>query len=793
MIEKVKSGNTILNYDLATGKFDISKDSDSSSIIGGAVAGVFLKNSGIFLSSSDAASRKFTVNGSESVISHTFDSSPVTFDLIVSPIQGTDGLLLSLNVINNGDQNISGMDFHPLHIEHVRGGSLFGTSGAHDYRFVRNGFCTWSGSEMHAWDTPNRRPTHRIVHDACHNSEIPVPADRGRFIGEWYACIDDNISGAGLTLGFTTVSDQLSQVEFKSRKGSFFKLSAVSRGERLPLTKNGSLKSETLAVIPAAPRAGEESGAPSYDAPLKTYARITGENTGVPKSEKFKTAPVGWCSWYYYFANLDEKVILQNLEAAQSLSDRLPIDVFQIDDGYEPAPGDWYEPTEKFPHGIEWLSKRIREAGFKAGLWLAPFFATHKSELFKSKPEWFVRESGGGPRKISLWPNPKQLGWMYGLDLTNPEVHRWLSKLFGTIVNDWGFDYLKLDFTYTGAIDGERYDPHATRAQAFRRGLQTIRDAAGPDTFILGCGIPLGLGLGICNGMRTSGDTAPYWHSSFQTRLLGHPSAPGVFDTAFSLFTRYHLQGAWGYSDPDCLMCRFKDTKLNGGEVLTHAAIVACTGGPLILSDDLSKLGPESIRLAQQLIPPLEEAATPIDLFESSPPATLMLKFDRPHDPLTVAARFNWSSSPADLTVDFGKLGLSSEREYHVYDLWEDRYHGIHRGGVAFSAVPPHGSLMLSIRPVSKLPSLVASTFHFTQGGIELTDQKFDESKRSLRLTLEAPGLRDGRVYIFCPEGYVPKSCFVNRTHETVLSHVSGKIFALDLSLNEVADVEIQF
>ena len=83
----------------------------------------------------------------------------------------------------------------------------------------------------------------------------------------------------------------------------------------------------------------------------------------------------------------------------------------------------------------------------------------------------------------------------YALDLTHPEVIAWLGDLFHTICDDWGYDYVKIDFIYAGAIDGIRHDPNVTRAQAYRRGLEAIRDAVG-NRFILACGNPIGPSVG---------------------------------------------------------------------------------------------------------------------------------------------------------------------------------------------------------------------------------------------------------------------------------------------------------
>ena len=54
------------------------------------------------------------------------------------------------------------------------------------------------------------------------------------------------------------------------------------------------------------------------------------------------TAPyrAGWCSWYHYFGDLGEDDVRRNLD----LAIEWPFDLFQVDDGWQPAIGDWSLP-----------------------------------------------------------------------------------------------------------------------------------------------------------------------------------------------------------------------------------------------------------------------------------------------------------------------------------------------------------------------------------------------------------------------------------------------------------------
>lgn len=56
----------------------------------------------------------------------------------------------------------------------------------------------------------------------------------------------------------------------------------------------------------------------------------------------------------------------------------LPGDLFQMDDDWEPAVGEWFETNNaKFPRGLKHLADKIHSAG----LWLASFVCRNGSGL----------------------------------------------------------------------------------------------------------------------------------------------------------------------------------------------------------------------------------------------------------------------------------------------------------------------------------------------------------------------------------------------------------------------------
>src|SRR6266511_1025879 len=100
---------------------------------------------------------------------------------------------------------------------------------------------------------------------------------------------------------------------------------------------------------------------------LITWADAFAAACGVPW---LRPAPTVWCSWYQYFTGVTEADVIENVEAIAKLD--LPVDVVQIDDGWEAEIGDWLMPSGRFG-SLPGIVDRIRDTGRRAGIWLAPF------------------------------------------------------------------------------------------------------------------------------------------------------------------------------------------------------------------------------------------------------------------------------------------------------------------------------------------------------------------------------------------------------------------------------------
>jgi len=272
----------------------------------------------------------------------------------------------------------------------------------------------------------------------------------------------------------------------------------------------------------------------------------------------------------------------------------------QIDDGWQRAVGDWLDTSPAFPRGLAPLAREIRAAGFVPGLWTAPFCAVPESAIAGAHPDWLLRR-GGAPLQGLLHPVWSPSGAVHVLDPSREEVQRHLRELFASLAS-LGFAYLKLDFLYAAAMAAESSDAGVGRAERLRRGLEAIRAGAGEETFLLGCGAPLGAAVGVVDGMRIGPDVAPHW-------LPDPPLFPGIEATlpstrsaVRSILTRAFLHRRLWLNDPDCLMARSRDTRLGVEERRTLAAAIAVSGGMALFSDDVASLGAPERSFARETL-----------------------------------------------------------------------------------------------------------------------------------------------------------------------------------------------
>lgn len=354
--------------------------------------------------------------------------------------------------------------------------------------------------------------------------------------------------------------------------------------------------------------------------------------------------PMGWNSWYSY----SEAVSQEGIEKVARLLEETGLAdagyaFVNIDDcwqGERPA-GGALQANEKFPD-MKAMCDAIHARGLKAGIYSTPWVSTYAGFRGGSADD-------GEPTALPL-EKRLQPGQLYG---RYPGLHQHKVDRFGKHWHfdkdarqwaDWGFDYVKVDWSPNDVPTTER----------IARDLR----ASGRDIVLsLSNAAPIQNAPGLARHAqlwRTTGDIQDTWGSikgigRAQLRWLPHQSA-----------------GHW--NDPDILQIgrigtpnrkntAFRPSRLTQGEQRYQMTLWCMLSAPLLISSDLENLSPETKALLTD--PDLialdqKYAAAPLSIVEERPTHFVLRKDIGPGDHC-VYGIFNDSNAEQTVTLPGGE------------------------------------------------------------------------------------------------------------------------------------------
>lgn len=723
---------------------------------------------GLSLAQSGVAYR---IAGNEVSLSKSDGEIELTWRIMVN-----EGTTMWLEVRNLGQEPLQVDELHVLAVDKVRGGALGLGSPPEGWSLYQNGWQSWT-------PTLARHVANGLYVELAtegygrKHQPYPSPPRPKTLVSQWFTVVAERRGRRderrGLLLGFISTKDQLAEMRLQIDGDSFHHLAAICYADGVAIQPGERLTSELLLVA--------SNGDPL--ALLERYAAALGEKMGA----RLNREPItGWCSWYYFYGESTERDLLANLKRIKA--ERLPLDCILVDDGYQRAIGDWFDiDEERYHQGMGWLAERITDAGHTPGIWVAPFAASAKSQLYAAHPDWAIVDEQGEP--IVAWQHRGVD--VYGLDLTNPEVQDWLRSTLHTMSDDWGYKVFKVDFAYVAALDGKRHNPQMTRAQALRQGLEIVREAVG-ESFVLGCGMPLGPAVGLVDGMRVGPDVAINWRPFW--RDLSFPAAENALRNAIARSFMHHR--LW-LNDPDCVLVRTRhdESDLVLNEMRTLTSVVGLCGGLTLSGDNFTTIGRGRLKYLRQILPPYGKAAMPLDLFENEMPRLLALPVETDWGRWLVAGIINWGDHTTETVIDLSQLGLDPNQSYHVYNYWRRKYLGIARNRLVLPWHQPHCTALLLFKPVSDEPDLLTSTFHITQGGVEIKGIErwvTGDEGRTLVVELEKAGVQFGQLLFTVPGPWRAVEARVNGRRRSV-NQIAKGVIGIGFTLDDWARVEVDF
>ena len=528
--------------------------------------------------------------------------------------------------------------------------------------------------------------------------------------------------------------------------------------EQSSLKRNPSDARLMDVAIPAGEGA-EISLVPDY------YIKVLGLNDYRPIPKRFKTAPVGWCSWYCYYMGTTEADMVTETDAIARYLKAYGMEFIQLDAcytlGHDANYLVWTPKT--FPKGGKWVFDYIKSKGLKPGLWINIYGSNYaKAEMANKYPEnFYLRDKDGKLHPACCTGDDTEVD----LDYSNPEViEKHLKPMFKIFKEDWGLTYLK-DAGWGEWMD--YYDKNKERAfnpakgsrEAYLDAQKALRETLGDDVYIDGCAMhEVGFCLGVFDGSRTGGDDRAVWYperkdgTSMQTYF-------------HSLFGANYLNNIIWFCDPDTVMVR---TPLTMDEAKTIVSAIALTGQLYMASDFMARLPQKRLDLYRKTIP--TTPIVPIDLYPyriksnkkndvvwccpqvKEFPRAIDLKVNAESGVYDVVAVFNWADKGEVKTIDLANdLGLESGKDYLIFDFWDQKLKEIAKDKIE-SSIPAHGTSVYVVKPVLERPQLLATSRHIT-GAVDIKKLDWDSEKSTLSGVAETVEEAPYSLFIHVPPG----------------------------------------
>ncbi len=525
------------------------------------------------------------------------------------------------------------------------------------------------------------------------------------------------------------------------------------------------------------------------------------ERNGLPwfrplDRKEFPHPPAGWCSWHEYNWYINEEEIIRMADWLAEKMRPYGCEIMQIDDGWQGV-GKYYGSNrqwsvtckDKFPRGMKFIAEYIRGKGMRPGIWCIPHVDSDE-DLFKKRPELFIRREDG--TSIGEYKRPEDnwaeccrkyecdrlVDWCgrYFLDITNPRAVDKIERLVRTLVEDWGYEYLKIDAQgdLVGVLKQENkrlYDKKKDPVGAYREMLMSIRYVMGEKRYLLNCAKGFD-SAGICDGIRTGDDV--------NLRAGWDGIQPAIKATMRYLF--YNTIAF--YTDPDAVCVRdplpFEMARL-------WTVLVGITGQSVMAGDVMYKLSEQRADMLRKIYPVAD--IHPMELYpfrEYKMPRIFDLKVKLPEaGEWDVVAVFNWDGrEAAKIAISPERLGLEPGEYIYVNASYgKILYVGDEK---VYVDVPQRECRVIGIYRRQDRPQVIGTNRHLTLGAVDLESVGWDGRSMSLHGRSNVVGGYKYQIWIYVPEGW---------TVATPDVEVNGNLAVLNLKSfeNQPIDWKIDF
>lgn len=468
--------------------------------------------------------------------------------------------------------------------------------------------------------------------------------------------------------------------------------------------------------------------------------------------------PVGWLSWYGYRLQQSEQETLRVADIINEEFAGLGFEYIQLDLGYNKnnLPGEWFETNERFPNGLAWLVNELEKKGFKAGIWCSPFYVAEDSEFARKHPEALVRDRFGKPIDNGRWSwEPKCK--IYVVDSTHPLGEQFIRKAVRHLKSQ-GFSYFKFDFLAAISLIDEDfvvYDKHKIKgAEIYRHGLKIIRDELDSTDYIYWCSNMVYLGLGLSDTTMIACDIG---NTGFSLPCKAEGCAD-ILDffrrQASTTISRYFLHQRLVLVNADGINIA---PPADIEERRLRATLVAMSGSQVFLGDRFDLCDSELLDIVRIITPPYGQAAKPVDLFENvypnGYPGIWHLKIETGWDTRDAIALLNMTHNEKEFELRPEMFDMDTFDSYYCWEFWTRKRIDIPNDTFKLT-ISPASTRLLTFVKKRKHPWVISTTFHISQGAVELKNVQWDENSSTLSGILLRPANYSGSIFISVPAEY---------------------------------------
>ncbi|NPA37742.1 MAG: hypothetical protein GXO47_12935 [Chlorobi bacterium] len=531
----------------------------------------------------------------------------------------------------------------------------------------------------------------------------------------------------------------------------------------------------------------------------------------IPISDRFRSAPTGWSSWYcYYMYPTEESLFAETKAIAQKLKP-YGLKYIQLDAAYtRGAEANWLNwNKELYPSGGKAWFRYVRKNGLVPGLWMNVYGANYtKPSMADSYPDnFFLKENGKLIRACCSSDSTLKC-----LDYSNPAVfEKHLSPLMDTLINSWGLGYLKaggggkwMDKYEKNRKDA--FNPDLKSRDVYRKVLSLLREKLGDDRYILGCSLhEIGVGFGYFDGSRSGLDDYANWYGE------NHAST-GMQSFFNTIFTNAYLNGIVWLTDPDDVMVRDPLTMEEGKTIVSTLSL---SGQAYIVSDYIAEftaerkskfinseydinwaknypdfvkpLQEEKLELYKRTLPAMPIRAMDLYPYQTEPkffqltkhfPKALDLKVNSASGAYDVVALYNWQDVDTIKAIDlYNDLGLEKDADYVAFDFWDSKLINVKNGKIE-QFIPKHGTKALIIRQKQDHLFLMAVSRHLTSA---YSIKKYNWNKTDKVMSgssVVVPG-DEYNLYAYIPERYGMKNLKVKGTADVEVKKTEPNLVVL--------------